>query len=591
MSALNDLYGKDDAGEGEDSDSVLTNTDTEEGEDMPDIGVAAFQPMEFQPMTMGPSIEDIMAKSKAVKETEAREEQQLAEISKPEPPPTDLVGEPEEFHDELEPVGVVGDSLAVGTYEERVSPKTKKKKKRKKNRKEAPDPEEENKNDQRVTWSEQLVSFSDDEEEEEEKYEHDHDDREDPYYTPPMELPELETDDDEDHHDQHSHEDPMERMDPQIGSDEEEEKHEERFDDEYKDSDGQYHDDESSDEDQSEEEEKKRKLGILSLFSRKPDKQQATETDSVDISELSPQEDMERQDNDDRSDSSQSKEGSDIEEGRVRELDTLGDRDEDTSGEDSDSENDREKGSTEERGEETGGNETPEPPLYQQQVSGMTGSQLCCTLFCCLIVAFGACIAGSFIGANLAVEDREAEFDLQPTNAPTLRPTSRPTPVPTPLPPPTLFPTIPQPPGSVFDCPEGNSPLEFRITFDAEPGDIGVRVIDEFGVPMWDFPVGAFGSFALLLRENIFTLCLSPFQQYTFEIIDSSENGLVSRLGTDVFGSFSLKYEGLDVTSYDGSCESSADECGAYCRCTYELLANSGGSTGGCRTTDCDVVR
>ena len=157
MSSLNDLYGEEeDAGDGEGSDSVLTNTDTEEGEDVTDIGVAAFQPMEFEPMTMGPSIEDIMSKSKAVRETEAREAQQQAEILNPEPPrppPPRMVGESEGLYDEIESAGVAGDSLAVGTFEERVTPKTKKNKKRKKNRQVASDPDEEDRNDKRVTWS------------------------------------------------------------------------------------------------------------------------------------------------------------------------------------------------------------------------------------------------------------------------------------------------------------------------------------------------------------------------------------------------------------------------------------------------------
>ena len=109
---------------------------------------------------------------------------------------------------------------------------------------------------------------------------------------------------------------------------------------------------------------------------------------------------------------------------------------------------------------------------------------------------------------------------------------------------------------------------------------------------MWNFDPGSFGSFALLLRENIFTLCLSPFQNYIFEIVDARNNGLISNLGTEVFGSFTLIYENQIVTTYHGNCEEEkALECGEYCRCSYTLLAQGAGFTGGCsgNSTQCDA--
>jgi len=129
--------------------------------------------------------------------------------------------------------------------------------------------------------------------------------------------------------------------------------------------------------------------------------------------------------------------------------------------------------------------------------------------------------------------------------------------------------------------------LEFRIIFDAKPDDVGLKVSDPFGVNMWNFAPRSFGSFALLLRENIFTLCLSPFQNYTFELTDISENGFISTFGAEIFGSFSLLYDDKVVTTYDGDCndpEKDVLECGNFCKCTYLLAVNA--SSGSC-TTSC----
>lgn len=106
---------------------------------------------------------------------------------------------------------------------------------------------------------------------------------------------------------------------------------------------------------------------------------------------------------------------------------------------------------------------------------------------------------------------------------------------------------------------------------------------------MWNFPVGSFGSFSLLLRENIFTLCLAPQRTYSIEIVDDTGDGLASTFnGNLFFGAFSILYEDQVVTTYNGDCGVDEDvrECGAYCRCRYELISGSG-STGEC-TTECE---
>ena len=138
--------------------------------------------------------------------------------------------------------------------------------------------------------------------------------------------------------------------------------------------------------------------------------------------------------------------------------------------------------------------------------------------------------------------------------------------------------------------------MEFRITFDQRPADIGLRVIDSLGISMWNFDPGSFGSFALSLRENIFTLCLSPYQNYTFEILDLGSDGLVtfnSRTNTTITGSFSLLYENQVVSTYNGDCDDAVDtaarECGEYCECAYQLYSPyQEGSSGEC-TMDCTL--
>ena len=213
---------------------------------------------------------------------------------------------------------------------------------------------------------------------------------------------------------------------------------------------------------------------------------------------------------------------------------------------------------------------------------GMSSSQKICFFLCCLICMLLALVGGAVLGAILTDEDEnlrsvfgldseddgDTDGDLCPGG--TFEPTR---------------PPIPQgPPTAVFKCPEDNAALEFRIIFDANPGDVGLRVTDPFGINMWNFPTRSFGSFALLLRENIFTLCLSPQQNYTFELTDSGENGFISTFGAEIYGSFSLLYADELVTTYNGDCNvTNSRECGNFCKCTYLLAVNA--SSGACTTT------
>lgn len=660
MSALNEMYGN--GQEDSDSDSVVTNTDTEEAEaeaegeqeeDHSDAAaidedeaielsqMAEFKPMEFTPLTMGPSIEDIMAKSKAVaaQEEEEKEEEQQREQH---------VAESLEALDVMDPVAIAGDLLATGTYEDEgeETPKKKKKKKKRKSKEEGDipsamlDPEDENRGERRVSWAENLHSFSDDEEfdvppydddytppseeddysseeespkkkkkkkkrkkkkkkkkqREEDNYEED--ESEPSYMVAPMALPELETDD-SDSEQQGTEE--VQRNAPDE-SEEDTEKEEERFDDEYRDEDERYQQLDESQSSQGSEDSRKRN-GILGLFMAKENNQKRdVDPPSVDISDLSPQ---------DKDENSSTKDSDEIEDTRAIGLGA-----EDKS---SNSDQDDEEGSSRSRGsndtlerDEEMGDVPPDPPLHSQQASGMMQSQRTCCNCILILLLLGAVVGASFLGAWLALEREDDRIIILPSWAPTAAPIGTPTtatptgptngPSAAPTSSPSVAPTLPPGvtaapviatlaptdlPGSAFDCPEGNSPLEFRITFDAQPADIGLRVIDSFGVSMWDFSPGSFGSFALLLRENIFTLCLSPFQTYTFEVIDANGDGLISNLGSVIYGSFALVYENQIVTTYDGDCvDGGAIECGEYCRCAYELRANGGGFFGNC-TTEC----
>lgn len=217
----------------------------------------------------------------------------------------------------------------------------------------------------------------------------------------------------------------------------------------------------------------------------------------------------------------------------------------------------------------------PEKPMYRGYPygdGGMTRSQSVLTLCCCVVCFLIALMLGAIIGALLADSDTSvAEFlgiddssDDGGSDGAS-------------CPPPPIF-----DPQSTFACLEDNVQLEFRITFDSKPGDVGVRVYDVFNTDMWNFPAGSFASISLLRKENVFSLCLSPDGAFTFELTDSANNGLKSSLGADIFGSFTLLYGGEIVTTYNGDCNSvtSPLECGDFSICTYSLAANT--TSGNC---------
>ena len=214
----------------------------------------------------------------------------------------------------------------------------------------------------------------------------------------------------------------------------------------------------------------------------------------------------------------------------------------------------------------------------------MSSSQKTCFFCCCLICMLIALVAGAVIGAILTDEDQTFKdvLGLESSDDEDVDECSRGVGVNA-----TRPPISQDPPTGVFSCPDDNVNLEFRIVFDARPGDVGLRVTDPFNLDMWGFPAGSFGSFALMLRENIFTLCLNPDQIYTFEVTDVGQNGFISSLGADVFGSFSLLYADQLVTTYHGDCDAdNSIECGNFCKCTYELAVNA--SAGSC-TSDCGI--
>ena len=181
--------------------------------------------------------------------------------------------------------------------------------------------------------------------------------------------------------------------------------------------------------------------------------------------------------------------------------------------------------------------EQPMPPPVEGS-GAMSGSQKTCFFCWCLICMIIALIGGAVIGAILTDEDSsfrnvlgiEPSEDKDDDNECGGGGNSE------------LPPISQGPPTSVFKCDKENVPLEFRIIFDAKPGDVGVRASDDYGTSMWNFPTRSFGSFALMLRENIFTLCLSPQQNYTFEITDLGADGFMSSLGGPIYHAWTFSW-------------------------------------------------
>ncbi|EEC45268.1 predicted protein [Phaeodactylum tricornutum CCAP 1055/1] len=140
-------------------------------------------------------------------------------------------------------------------------------------------------------------------------------------------------------------------------------------------------------------------------------------------------------------------------------------------------------------------------------------------------------------------------------------------------------------------CPVENVPIEFHITFDSKPAEVGITLRDAGSTTsgVWLFGPGTFRSFTQFARSNVFRLCVSPQLEYDFEVSDAASNGLVANFaGTNVFGHWELFYNNSLAASYNGNCNDTAvNECGEYCSCKYTLTSRR--TTGVCET-ECPEV-
>jgi hypothetical protein len=211
------------------------------------------------------------------------------------------------------------------------------------------------------------------------------------------------------------------------------------------------------------------------------------------------------------------------------------------------------------------------------------------TVIVIVIVIVFCSIGTAYYGTKLAIENgdygvRQGDI-IAPAAAPTFAPTGMP-----------LL--------ASNECDNGyNDLLEFRLTFDSSPGQVGFSLYDVVssgtnGSGLWIFNPGTFQSFNQFQQENIFRLCVSSNPSYRFEVSDTASNGLAAKFGaTTVFGSWELKFNQEIIASYEGDCEVDTSEkksqasnstmfaCGAYCRCSFAL---GGNTTGGDCITNCD---
>ena len=215
---------------------------------------------------------------------------------------------------------------------------------------------------------------------------------------------------------------------------------------------------------------------------------------------------------------------------------------------------------------ETAGNDT-DPKQPSDRSTAATAFWVCC--FSLFLVGLGVGIA--YFARDLILDDNSLPLaTLSPTVAPLDTP------------PPTSTPTIDP---LELICPQENVPVEFTITFDSEPRDVGIILREAgFGGPrVWSFVPGSFSSFTLFQRENYFLTCLPPGQPFVFVISDASENGLVAEFsgGANVYGQWELTYNGNIIAQYNGDCNAvpTANDdaalpyssCGSYCECEFTL--------------------
>lgn len=220
---------------------------------------------------------------------------------------------------------------------------------------------------------------------------------------------------------------------------------------------------------------------------------------------------------------------------------------------------------------------TPTQSVDRNSVANARGFGLCWLFLCFVlftIVTVAGTIGTAFYGTELALRknglDRTAQVESPSTNSPV---------VPAPIPPP------------LTRCRFSDVPLEFEFTFDSNPADVGILLQTQGSVAaaIWSFPAGSFRSFVQLQRANTFSICLSPTQNYVFQILSQNGAGMVSTFaGEPVYGYWDLMYNNSAVASYNGDCSvKNATDCGAYCACSYTIFGNgSTPATGQC-TTHC----
>jgi hypothetical protein len=199
---------------------------------------------------------------------------------------------------------------------------------------------------------------------------------------------------------------------------------------------------------------------------------------------------------------------------------------------------------------------------------------LCITL--ATLVIIGASIGTGFVAGMLLLQNRTPSSTAQ-------------------LPPNSNSSTMRPPPAavavSVFTCPIDHALLNFSVTFDNDPADVGIQLKDKGAINarIWDFPPGSFRSSTLYQQTNLYQICLNNAYAYELSITSVKGVGLISTFDSQsVSGKFELAYNYTKFFGYDGDCAlAGSNACGAYCSCNFTIVKD--GSTGAC-TTNCSAT-
>lgn len=228
---------------------------------------------------------------------------------------------------------------------------------------------------------------------------------------------------------------------------------------------------------------------------------------------------------------------------------------------------------------------------------GVDLSSVCPQLILLSLLIVAATLGTAFWGTLLALDTKNLAVNSQPqmkspvARAPVAAPVAVIAPAKAPTDTPSTAPT---------ECQNTQSSIvDFRLTFDARPKEVGFSLVEAggFGSAIWDMGPGTFKSFNQFNKKNVFRLCLSKRPDFTFEIVDTASNGLVADFaGADVYGSWELQFNDQIIASYEGNCSVDRSEarqqanpnalfaCGVYCKCTFSLGSNY---TGGKCTETC----